>query len=85
MAPKCAVPQTYGLKSQDRNGPVVLYNGMINAHAIKLLSPRTVSLLRQHAKVIGVDAAKLASDLIEMMGQEGLHKAVLDNQNTLRA
>ena len=40
---------------------------MTNAHAIKLLSPRTRSLLRLHAKVIGVDEARLASDLLAMM------------------
>ena len=43
---------------------------MTNADAIKLLSPRTKSLLREHAKVIGVDEAKLASDLLEMMAQD---------------
>ena len=43
---------------------------MTNAHAIKLLSPRTRSLLRLHAKAIGVDEAKLASDLFEMMVQD---------------
>ena len=42
-------------------------SSMTNAHAIKLLSPRTKSLLRLHAKAIGVDEAKLASDLFEMM------------------
>jgi hypothetical protein len=40
---------------------------MTNAHAIKLLSPRTRSLLRLHAKAIGVDEAKLANDLLAMM------------------
>jgi hypothetical protein len=40
---------------------------MTNAHAIRLLSPRTRSLLRLHAKVIGVDEARLASDLLAMM------------------
>jgi len=43
---------------------------MTNAEAIKLLSPRTVSLLREHAKAISVDEAKLASDLFEMMVQD---------------
>ena len=38
-----------------------------NAHAIKLLSPRTRSILRLHAEAIGVDEARLASDLFEMM------------------
>ena len=38
-----------------------------NANAIKLLSPRTRSLLRLHAEAIGVDEATLASDLFEMM------------------
>jgi hypothetical protein len=40
---------------------------MTNANAINLLSPRTRSLLRLHAEAIGVDEAKLASDLFEMM------------------
>ncbi|MGA8386898.1 MAG: hypothetical protein WB769_03080 [Pseudolabrys sp.] len=40
---------------------------MTNANAIKLLSPRTRSLLRLHAEAIGVDEVKLASDLFEMM------------------
>ena len=40
---------------------------MTNAHAIKLLTPRTRSLLRLHAKAIGVDEARLASDLFETM------------------
>jgi hypothetical protein len=43
---------------------------MTNANAIKLLSPRTRSLLRLHAEAIGVDEAKLASDLFEMMVQD---------------
>ena len=34
---------------------------------MKLLSPRTRSLLRLHAEAIGVDEARLASDLFEMM------------------
>ncbi|MGB8676161.1 MAG: hypothetical protein WCD59_00405, partial [Pseudolabrys sp.] len=63
-------PQNLGLKSQDRNGPVGLYNGMTNAHAINLLSPRTKSLLRLHAKAIGVNEARLASDLFAMMVRE---------------
>ena len=40
---------------------------MTNAHAIKLLTPRTRSLLRLHAKAIGVDEARLANDLFETM------------------
>jgi hypothetical protein len=40
---------------------------MTNAHAMKLLSPRTRSLLRLHAGAIGVDESRLASDLFEMM------------------
>ena len=40
---------------------------MTNANAIKLLSPRTRSLLRLHAEAIGVDEARLASDLFEVM------------------
>jgi hypothetical protein len=42
-------------------------SSMTNAHAIKLLSPRTKSLLRLHAEAIGVDEAKLANDLFQMM------------------
>jgi hypothetical protein len=37
---------------------------------MKLLSPRTVSLLREHAKIVGVDVAKLASDMLEMMARD---------------
>ena len=51
---------------------------MINAHAIKLLTPRTKSLLREHAKALSVDEAKLASDLFEMMVQDGVFDAVLN-------
>jgi hypothetical protein len=52
---------------------------MTNAHAIKLLSPRTKSLLRLHVKAIGVDEAKLASDLFEMMVRDAqsLQRATL--------
>jgi hypothetical protein len=55
-----------------KTGPVLscCKGSMTNAHAIKLLSPRTRSLLRLHAKAIGVDEAKLASDLFEMMVQD---------------
>ena len=35
-----------------------------------ILSPRTTLLLREHAKIIGVDEAKLTSDLLEMMVQD---------------
>jgi hypothetical protein len=45
---------------------------MTNVDAMKLLSPRTVSLLREHAKIVGVDVAKLASELVEMMAQHAL-------------
>jgi hypothetical protein len=45
---------------------------MTNVDAMKLLSPRTKLLLREHAKIIGVDEAKLASDLLEMMAQDAL-------------
>jgi hypothetical protein len=37
-----------------------------------------MSRLREHAKIIGVDEAKLASDLLEMMAQDALCKAVVD-------
>jgi hypothetical protein len=43
---------------------------MTIAEAMKLLSPRTMSRLREHAKAIGVDEAKVASDLLEMMAQD---------------
>ena len=43
---------------------------MTNANAIELLSPKTGSLLRLHAEAIGVDEAKLASDLFQMMVHE---------------
>jgi hypothetical protein len=45
---------------------------MTNANSMKLLQPRTQSLLREHAKIVGVDVAKLASDLLEMMAQDAL-------------
>jgi hypothetical protein len=51
---------------------------MTNADAINLLSPRTKALLREHAKALSVDEAKLASDLFGMMVQDGLYDAVLD-------
>jgi hypothetical protein len=50
---------------------------MTNANAMKLLSPRTRTLLREHAKIDGVNEAKLASDLLEMMVQDGVFDAVL--------
>ena len=52
---------------------------MTNTEAIKLLSPRTRLLLRLHAKAMGVDEAKLASDLFEMMVQDdqSLQRATL--------
>ena len=43
-------------------------------------SPRTMSRLREHAKALGVDVAKVASDLLEMMAQDDLYKAVLNNK-----
>jgi len=54
-------------------------SSMANAHAIKLLSPRTKSLLRLHAKAIDVDEAKLATDLFEMMVRDAqsLQRATL--------
>jgi hypothetical protein len=47
---------------------------MTNVDAMKLLSPRTVSLLREHAKIVGVDVAKLASELLEMMARDAQNK-----------
>ena len=49
---------------------------MTNANAIKLLSPRTRSLLRLHAEAIGVDEAKLASDLM-VRDAQSLQRATL--------
>jgi hypothetical protein len=45
--------QNYGWKSQDRADAVVFSRSMTN-DAMKLLSPRTKLLLREHAKIIGV-------------------------------
>jgi hypothetical protein len=55
---------------------------MTNAHAIKLLSRRTRSLLRLHAEAIGVDEAKLASDLFDMMVRDGqsLQRAIPESK-----
>ena len=47
---------------------------MTNVDAMKLLSSGTVSLLREHAKIVGVDVAKLASDLLEMMARDAQNK-----------
>ena len=52
---------------------------MTNANAIKLLSPRTRSLLRLHAEAIGVDEAELVTKLLEVIAQDDLFDAVLDN------
>jgi hypothetical protein len=43
---------------------------MTIAEAMKLLSPRIMSRLCEHAKALGVDVAKVASDLLEMMAQD---------------
>jgi hypothetical protein len=43
---------------------------MTIAEAMTLLSPRTMSRLREHAKAVGVDEAEVASDLLEMMAQD---------------
>ena len=51
---------------------------MTNADAINLLSPKTKSLLREHAKALSVDEHKLANDLFEMMVKDGVFDAVLD-------
>ena len=45
---------------------------MTIADAMKLLSPRTMARLREHAKAVGVDEAKVASDLLEMIGARRL-------------
>jgi hypothetical protein len=55
------------MKAQDRPVLSCCKSSMTNTNAIKLLSPRTRSLLRLHAEAIGVDEANLASDLFEMM------------------
>jgi len=43
---------------------------MKNAHAITMLSLRTKTLLRLHAKAIGVGEVELASELFEMLVQD---------------
>ena len=43
---------------------------MTIAEAMKLLSPRTMARLREHAKAVGVAEAKVAGDLLEMMAQD---------------
>ena len=43
---------------------------MTIAEAMKLLSPRIMARLREHAKAVGVAEAKVASDLLEMMAQD---------------
>jgi hypothetical protein len=40
---------------------------MTNVDAIKLLSPKTKLLLREHAKALSVDEATLANELLQMM------------------
>ena len=64
-----------------KTGPVLscCKSSMIKANAIKLLSPRTRSLLRLHAEAIGVDEANLANDLFEMMVRDAqsLQRATL--------
>jgi hypothetical protein len=52
---------------------------MKNAHAITMLSLRTKSLVRLHAKAIGVGELELASELCEMMVQDAqsLQRATL--------
>jgi hypothetical protein len=52
---------------------------MKNAHAITMLSLRTKSLLRLHARAIGVGEVELASELLEMMVQDAqsLQRATL--------
>ena len=42
------------------------------------LSRVAMSRLRQRAEAIGVDEAKLASDLLEMIAQDDLYDAILD-------
>ena len=39
-----------------------------------------MSRLRQHAEAIGVNEAQLASDLLEVIAQDDLYDAVLDNK-----
>ena len=75
----------YAVSEQDlaRNhkmGPVqsCCKSSMTNVDAIKLLSPRTQSLLREHAKALSVDEAKLANDLFQMMTRDGVYDAVFD-------
>jgi hypothetical protein len=42
------------------------------------LSRVAMSRLRQHAEAVGVNEAKLASDLLEVIAQDDLYDAVLD-------
>jgi len=44
------------------------------------LSRVAMSRLRQHADAIGVNEAQLASDLLEVIAQDDLYDAVLDNK-----
>ena len=44
------------------------------------LSRVAMSRLRQRAEAIGVNEAQLASDLLEMIAQDDLYDAVLDNK-----
>ena len=44
------------------------------------LSRVAMSRLRQHAEAIGVNEAQLASDLLEVIAQDDLYDAVLDNK-----
>lgn len=55
------------------------------AHAFALptalqLSRVAMSRLRQHAEAIGVNEAQLASDLLEVIAQDGLYDAILDTK-----
>jgi hypothetical protein len=44
------------------------------------LSRVAMSRLRQHAEAIGVNEARLASDLLEVIAQDDLYDAVLDSK-----
>jgi hypothetical protein len=56
---------------------------MANANAMNILSPRTQSLLREHAKIVGVDEAKLACDLLEMMARDARALAKQEKDATM--
>jgi hypothetical protein len=57
---------------------------MTIAEAMTLLSPRIMSRLREHAKAVGVDEAKVASDLLEMMAQDACPRWLQTAASTMK-